>query len=354
MTGAPYVTPETAPPSPWRRSFPRMILALLVVGIAVVGVIVWLLKAPGLKASTARAEKATGATWKAEQMYDPLKVQAEAVKAEKVEHGDDAKWKAQEAHNKMVLELLKRREKRAASKASPPPKAKPVQYALPLFIDNKLAEPPAASTVPEYLLGVASYLPCQVETAIHSDVEGHFVATVTQTVWDTETGRHALVPAGSKVLGNTQSNKLVFGSERLDTVSLKLRLPSGRDVDLKRAPVTDEQGMAGLTGDINRHLMRIYGAVFLTGVLKGGTAAMQAALNDATGVNQVAVNVARSGSQTTTRLAGPLLDTRPTIKVHAGQLCHVILLEPLTLPAVWGTGTSPAMAQTSTPKSTRR
>ncbi|HSX78322.1 MAG TPA: TrbI/VirB10 family protein, partial [Candidatus Saccharimonadia bacterium] len=180
-----------------------------------------------------------------------------------------------------------------------------------------------------------TYLPCQVETAISSDVEGYFVANVTSVVWDTETGKHALVPPGSKILGNTQSNKLVFGSERLDTISLKLRLPTGREVELKNAPVTDEQGAAGLTGDVNRHLLRVYGAVFLTGVLKGGTAAMQSSLAGTAGANQVAVSVAGTGSQTTSRLAGPLIDTRPTIKVSAGQLCQVILLESLSLPAAW-------------------
>lgn len=350
MNGATYVNPTQAPPSPYRRSFLRLVLTLAVLGIAVMGFIVWLLKTPGTKTSAAHAEHASGATWKAEQMYEPLNKPAAAVTAETAEKTDDAKWRQQEAFNKMLLALLKQREKQASAKATVPAKEhpKPVKYAMPLFLENKLEDKPATSTVPEYLVGVGSYLPCAIETAINSDVEGHFVANVTSVVWDTETGKHALVPPGSKILGNTQSNKLVFGSERMDTVSLKLRLPTGRDVDLKQAPVTDEQGMAGLTGDINRHLMRIYGAVFITGVLKGGTAAMQSAMSQAAGVNQVAVSVAGAGSQATSRLAGPLIDTRPTIKVAAGQLCQVILLEPLKLPASWQEGAPREPAHTKT------
>ena len=55
------------------------------------------------------------------------------------------------------------------------------------------------------------------------------------------------------MLGNDQANTLVYGSNRMDTVSLTLTLPDGRSVDLGRAPVTDQQGVAGLTGDVNNH-----------------------------------------------------------------------------------------------------
>jgi hypothetical protein len=37
-------------------------------------------------------------------------------------------------------------------------------------------------------------------------------------------------------------------------------------------------------------------------------------------------------------------DPRPTIEVYAGQLCHVLLIKPLTLPAMWQYG-DPAPAQ---------
>ena len=43
----------------------------------------------------------------------------------------------------------------------------------------------------------ATKLPCQIETAMNSDVEGYFTAKVTTNVYDTATGRHLLVPQGS-------------------------------------------------------------------------------------------------------------------------------------------------------------
>src|SRR5262249_59991482 len=124
-----------------------------------------------------------------------------------------------------------------------------------LFVQHELKEPEAPkSKVPEYTLAPgASKLPCIVETAINSDVEGYFVAKVSTNVYDTATGRHLLVPQGSSVLGHDQSQSLLYGNERLPTISLTLALPDGRSVDLGHAPVTDQQGIAGLTRKVDQH-----------------------------------------------------------------------------------------------------
>jgi hypothetical protein len=45
--------------------------------------------------------------------------------------------------------------------------------------------------------------------------------------------------------------------------------------------------------------------------------------------------MAQSGSQATQQRLGRALDTRPTIRVESGQLCQVLLIKPLTLPALW-------------------
>jgi type IV secretion system protein TrbI len=173
---------------------------------------------------------------------------------------------------------------------------------------------------------------------MNSDVEGYFTAKVTSNVYDTATGRHVLVPQGSTILGNDQSRQLLYGNERLDTISLKLTLPDSRTVDLGKAPVTDQQGVAGLTGRVDQHYWRLFGAVFIGGALKGGMTAMQTALTGAAGAGQVASGIASVGNQATTRVLGPALNTRPTIAVDSGQLCQVLLLQPLHLPAMWQGG----------------
>ena len=53
------------------------------------------------------------------------------------------------------------------------------------------------------------------------------------------------------------------------------------------------------------------------------------------GAYEVAGGVAGTGSQATQQRLGRALDTRPTITVASGQLCQVLLIKPLTLPALW-------------------
>jgi type IV secretion system protein VirB10 len=160
---------------------------------------------------------------------------------------------------------------------------------------------------------------------MNSEVEGYFTAKVNQNVYDSATHTRLLVPQGSTILGQDNSSQLVYGNERMDTLSLKLTLPDGRSVELGNAPVTDQEGVAGLTGDVDQHYWRLFGAVFIGGALKGGMQAMQTALVQGAGAGQVASGIATYGNQATSRVVGRALDTRPTIKVYAGQLCHVLL-----------------------------
>jgi type IV secretion system protein VirB10 len=204
-----------------------------------------------------------------------------------------------------------------------------------LFVSHDLKAPEAGAPVGTYTLAPgATKLPCILETKIVSDVEGFFTCRVTTNVYDTGTGRHLLVPQGSTVLGNDQANTLVYGSNRMDTVSLTLALPDGRTVELGKAPVTDQQGVAGLTGDVNNHYLKLFGAVVIGGALKGGMSAFQIAAADAAGAGQVTAGLTALGNQATTKVVQPYINIRPTITIDAGQLAHVLLLKPLHLPAM--------------------
>jgi len=170
---------------------------------------------------------------------------------------------------------------------------------------------------------------------MNSDVEGSFTAKVSTNVYDTATGRHLLVPQGSTILGRDHSQDLLYGNERLPTTSLTLTLPDGRSVDLGQAPVTDQQGVAGLTGRVNQHYWRLFGAIFIGGALRGGVQALQTALAQEAGVGQVAAGYGSVVNQALSPRLGRALETRPTIEIAAGQLCNVLLTKPLSLPAMW-------------------
>ena len=205
-----------------------------------------------------------------------------------------------------------------------------------LFISHEIKEGAPKPGVAEYVLAPgATKLPCILETSVNSDVEGYLTAKVSTNVYDTATGRHLLVPQGSTILGNDQSQQLLFGNERLNTISLTLALPDGRSVDLGKAPITDQQGVAGLTGDVNNHWLRLFGAVFIGGALRGGTQALQVAVSEAAGAQAFISGYNSTLNQAVSPRLGRALDTRPTITIQAGQLCNIILIKPLSLPAMW-------------------
>jgi type IV secretory pathway VirB10-like protein len=234
-------------------------------------------------------------------------------------------------------ELRKRKNTTVIHQAPAAPAPPPPRLAAPLtFVTHEIKDLPPPPQGRLYTLAPgATVLPCVVYTKIVSDVEGYFTAKVTTNVYDTETGRHLLVPQNSTILGNDQSRSLIYGDERMDTISLTLTLPDGRSIELGRAPVTDQEGVAGLTGDVNHHWWRLFGAVFIGGALKGGMTAMQTAMTSAGGAGQVATGISTLGNQATSTVVQPYINTRPTITVHAGQICNVLLIKKLELPAMW-------------------
>jgi type IV secretory pathway VirB10-like protein len=352
--------PGTVPPPtfhrpPWslpvtRLRIGRVVLLIVVAFVTVVGGAIYLLttKAQPFTAPTTDAT-AWPAWMRQTQTYPttdpPPPKPAEVLVDPNAElRRQMAEMLAELQRQRAELDALKKRpsgttiiqpqQANAATPPKPPPAPKP--HAAMLYVAHEIKDGPPKPKATEYTLAPgATKLPCIVETAINSDVEGYLTAKVSTNVYDTATGSHLLVPQGSTILGHDQSATLLYGNERLPTISLTIALPDGRSVDLGQAPITDQQGIAGLTGRVNNHYLRLFGAVFIGGALRGGMQALQVSLAQAGGAGQVAAGIGSLGNQAVTQRAGRALDTRPTIEVDAGQLCNVLLVKPLHLPAMW-------------------
>src|SRR5262245_31624112 len=328
--------PPTLPVT--RLRLGRLVLLLLLSAGGLLGGTAWLLHTKGHSLAAPIVDSTAWPAWlKQSQQYPTPEVPAAAPVTPPPDQtaAQLAALRAQLLAQQQALDELKRR---GIPTPQPPPTPQaPPQHKAPgsmLFVSHEL--PAAAPKASEYTLAPgATKLPCIVETAIHSDVEGYFTAKVSANVYDTASGHHLLVPQGSTILGHDQSGTLLYGNERLPTVSLTLALPDGRSVDLGQAPVTDQQGMAGLTGTVDQHFWRLVGDVVIGVALRGGAQAVQLGTAQSGAFGQVASGIAQNGSQATEQRMGRALDTRPTIQVASGQLCQVLLIKPLTLPALW-------------------
>jgi type IV secretory pathway VirB10-like protein len=263
--------------------------------------------------------------------YHEPKVEPKAAPAAPVDRTAEALQKLREDMLAMKLKLEALEKQKAATATTT--KEAPMLYEHKDVQDK--ADTPPASKGPLYTLAAwATHLPCVIEPLMVSEVPGAFTAKVTANVYDTKTGRHILVPQGATIGGQDHGGSLLYGNERLPTVSLALTIED-RTYDLQHAPMMDQRGTNGLTGEVDQHFWRLFGAVFIGGALRGGQQMLQMEMAQAGGAGQVATGIAGMGNQVAGQRLGRALDTRPTITVFPGQTCSVLLTKPLSLPAVW-------------------
>lgn len=99
-------------------------------------------------------------------------------------------------------------------------------------------------------LQAGSVIPAALITGIRSDQPGLVTAQVTENVWDSLTGRHLLIPQGSRLIGDYQSDT-AFGQRRVLLAWNRLILPDGRSMVLERQPAADPSGYAGLQDGVD-------------------------------------------------------------------------------------------------------
>jgi len=266
-----------------------------------------------------------------DQKYDELLRQFELIAKEQ-----DAQRRSMEAQRQAMLALANRKDQATTSQSPQKVPPEPRPHRDMGFTAYELPKDLGVSQAPLYALAPwATKLPCIIEPEANSDTGDTATCIVNKTVYDTRTGQVPLVPQHSTIGMRYSGQTLVFGNQRLPTVALTLVLPSGTTYELGESPVWDQDGTAGLVSDVDNHWGRFFGAVLIQGVLRGGAQAVSMAAAGAGAEAQVVVGTTQAvGNHGATRM-GRWIDTRPTIKVHAGELAHVLLTRPLELPAAY-------------------
>lgn len=183
---------------------------------------------------------------------------------------------------------------------------------------------PASPTI----LQAGSIIPAALITAIHSDLPGQITAQVTQNVYDSPTGRILLIPQGSRLIGEYDSD-ISAGQNRLLLAWDRLILPGGRSILLDRQPGADTSGMAGLKDRTNYHWGNMLKAAAISTLLGVGTELT-------TDSDDQLTRALRSGTQDTINQTGRQvvqreLNVPPTLTIRAGTPLRVILTRDLVL-----------------------
>lgn len=183
-----------------------------------------------------------------------------------------------------------------------------------------------------YEIKAGTVIPGVMISGINSDLPGFITAQVRQSVYDTTSGRYLLLPQGSKLFGQYDS-QVVYGQERVLVVWNQVTFPNGQTLDLAGMPGTDMSGYAGYTDRVNNHYFKLLGSVLLMSVMT--TAAQESQPEDNNDNNNpnvsqtLAASVGVNMASTMNMMARKNLNIQPTLEIRPGYLFNIVVTKNL-------------------------
>jgi len=173
-----------------------------------------------------------------------------------------------------------------------------------------------------------------LETVLMNRLDGEFSGPVecllSNDVYSNDR-QHLLVPAGSKLLGETKKVD-TFGQTRLAVVFHRVVMPDGYSVSLDQFKGLNQTGDTGLRDQVNNHYLRIFGVSLAIGALgavaEGGT---NGSLN-ASSSDLMRQGFAASTAQSSAQILDKFLNVMPTVTIREGHRVKVYLSGDLALP----------------------
>ncbi len=178
-----------------------------------------------------------------------------------------------------------------------------------------------------YEIKTGSIIPGAMISAANSDLPGDIVAQVTQSVYDSASGRFVLIPAGTKLFGRYDAYT-ALGQERLLIAWNRLVFPDGETFDIGGMQGYDGRGMSGFKDKVNTHFLRTLGNALLLSLVSASGEALVASVNgpDTSVFN---LNLAQDFSDTTSQAFNEYLRNRlriqPTLEIRSGYRFNIIV-----------------------------
>jgi type IV secretory pathway VirB10-like protein len=173
-----------------------------------------------------------------------------------------------------------------------------------------------------------------LETVLINRLDGGFAGPVecllSTDVYSTDR-QHLLIPAGSKLLGETKKVD-AFGQARLAVVFHRLLMPDGYSVSLDQFKGLNQIGDTGLRDQVNNHYLRIFGVSLAIGVLGAAAEGGTTGSLTASGGDLLRQGFAQSTAQSSTQILDKFLNIMPTITIREGHRVKVYLAGDFALP----------------------
>lgn len=196
----------------------------------------------------------------------------------------------------------------------------------------------------KYEVKTGAVIPGIIVTGINSDLPGNIIAQVSQSVFDSATGNHLLLPQGAKLFG-VYDSRVIYGQERVLVAWNRVVFPDGSAVPLGAMPGSDMSGYAGYTDKVNNHYLRIFGSAILMSMISGGMAYTMDTLDNSnsdsdnpTLQNEMGSALAAQLGQATLQLLQKNLNIKPTLEIRPGYQFNVIVTRDLVFEQPYGAG----------------
>ncbi len=184
----------------------------------------------------------------------------------------------------------------------------------------------------DYELQAGTVIPAALLTGINTDLPGDVIATVTRPVYDSRTGRHLLIPQGSKLHGAYDS-QIANGQNRALLVWHRLLMPNGRSIQLDGMKGTDAAGYAGVADKVDYHADKLAAGVGLSSVIAyaGNLARGSRSGGNDDARDVVGDTVAQEASRIGSKIIDRQLDIQPTITIRPGWPVRVLVDKDILL-----------------------
>ena len=188
-----------------------------------------------------------------------------------------------------------------------------------------------------FVVRAGMVIPAVLISGVNSDVPGQIIGQVSQSVYDSATGKYLLIPQGTRLVGAYQSGNVSYGQERLMIAWQRLEFPDGKVLDLGSMPGADIAGYAGFSDLVDNHWWKLLSSAFL---MSGITAGVSIATgsddnNNNDNSNSTSVNdelrqaLATQFGDVITKVIERNLNIAPTLVIRPGYRFNVTVTKDM-------------------------
>jgi len=260
-----------------------------------------------------------------------LSYRTQAPSAPAAEHPTAAEPATPSPENAEIARLLKNLET--------PPVTTPEPVTARPNQDEKTSDPKeerknslvaSSATGKTYLLFEGTVIESVLINRLEGQLSGPVECLVLTDVYSHDR-QHLLIPAGSKLLGETKKVD-TFGQTRLAVLFHRLIMPDGYSASLDRFQGLNQIGDAGLRDEVNNHYLHIFGTSLAIGALGAVAEAGAAGALNASGSDLMRQGFAESTAQSSAQILDKFLNILPTVTIREGHRVKVHLAGDLALP----------------------